>query len=161
MTTPQSLTEEQIELLASLPIEKEPLDGVGHEVVLQGMGFVGISENRRTYYLTRAGEVLLATLQAERERERERVSGFVAQLESEIPNLADLKHVDNYNNLEANDALLDFAHAMQGQWPANLSPDVLGDQKDKGKATDYADSKESGSVTNEVIPVPTEEADRG
>ena len=40
-----------------------------------------------------------------------------------------------------------------------LSPDVLGDQKDKGKATDYADSKESGSVTNEVIPVPTEEAD--
>jgi hypothetical protein len=40
-----------------------------------------------------------------------------------------------------------------------LSPDVLGDQKDKGKAAEYADSKESGSVTNEVIPVPTEEAD--
>ena len=138
---PEGLSDGQIEWLRSLPgpAEDRNEDGATHVVITEKddprhdlpteLAYrYRPKSDRKTWrmYRTHGGDVLLATLDAQldrkeretAERARAEVRGFVEQLESEVPGLADIRHRDNYNNLEVNDALLDFAHAMQGNFPA-------------------------------------------
>lgn len=172
MTTPQSLTEEDLRLLESLPISLKELNEDDtderirplHLLTRRGWIKYGGMEGAWGFHFTRTrlADDLLATLQAERERGdklRESMQGtaddldrFVGVLGEDSPlayhvliarqRLLNALHLDEHGSYVTVE-FLDLAEATA------LSPDVLGDQKDKGKATDYADSKESGSVTNE------------
>ena len=79
MTTPQSLTEEQIELLASLPINKCDMTRAEQDLI-DALPFGLTVDLAGTRKRTVAANTLLATLQSERERERERVNGLAAEV---------------------------------------------------------------------------------
>lgn len=150
MTTPQSLTEEQIELLRSLPWRAGWEINVPHKgiqaLIHAEMACPGEKRGDGKYdvYRTYEGNVLIATIDAVLERERERVNGLAAELEDEHQTLVFEEGaqrpfiiMDGYADDEHTTVLGEGDTLIEAlESAANpLSPDVLGDQKDKGKAT--------------------------
>lgn len=116
-----ALTPEQINLLRGLPgqlseLKKSP---DAERLFLAGLLTRIGSPEYSTVVRTRAADLLLATIDSERERVLGEIRGHVEQIESEVPNLSAMRHSDAYGSLDAIDSLLDFAQAVQGNFPTN------------------------------------------
>ena len=143
MTTPQSLTEDDLAFIeATMEIEDFELIE-GDTVPERCEPFIkrGSYLSIQTITVNEVGIALMATLWAERERERERVNALAALLADHTQDLI-LSSPGQETPLWRAYGLPDYEDGIAGTTPieamenlANLSPDVLGDQKDKGKAT--------------------------